>query len=107
MATEYTPEMRAELVALSPVNNEKAMAFAEKHGISVFSVRAVCNRADDIVYEAKPKVRKDGSKVELKSEIVGDIAEMLGVDADRLETLGNANRDVLVLIRAALPEESE
>lgn len=102
MATEYTPAMVSELQALSPVDNEKALAFAAKYDISVQSVRAKCVRDDTIEYQAKPKTRKDGSPVERKADIVADIAESLEVDADRIESLENATRDVLVMVRAAL-----
>lgn len=100
--TEYTDAMVAELKALSPVDNDKAVAFAEKHGISVHSVRAKCVRDDEITYQAKPKVRKDGSPVERKSAIVADIAELCGSDEETFESLGNATRNVLVALRGAL-----
>lgn len=94
--------MVAELIALSPVDNEKAMAFAAKHDISVQSVRQKCVRAEEIEYVKKPVTRKDGSPVERKSDIVADLAKLVGVDSERFETLGNANRDSLILLRSAL-----
>lgn len=105
MATEYTDAMVAELRAMSPVDNDKALAFAAKYDISVQSVRAKCVRDDSIEYQAKPKTRKDGSPVERKSDIVSDIAASLGVDAERIESLENATRDVLVMVRGALDSE--
>lgn len=110
MATEYTDAMVSELRSLSPVNNEKALAFAAKYDISVQSVRAKCVRDETIEYQAKPKARKDGSAVERKDEIVAEIATLVGVSSDRMETLANANRDVLVILRdelAALQPESD
>jgi len=100
--TEYTKEMEQELRSLSPVTNEKAIAFADKYGISVHSVRQKCVRSDDIEYQKKPQTRKDGSAVEKKAEIVAEIAELCGIDADSFETLGNANRLVLVRLRDTL-----
>ena len=102
MAIEYTPAMVSELQALSPVDNDKALAFAAKYDISVQSVRAKCVRDDTIEYQAKPKTRKDGSAVERKSEIVADIAELLDTDAESIESLENATRNVLVMVRSAL-----
>lgn len=102
MANEYTPEMESELVALSPVDNDKAIAFAEKYGLSPASVRQKCVRSDVIEYLRKPTARKDGSPVEKKADIVAEIATLLGSDADTFETLGNANRHVLVAIRREL-----
>lgn len=98
----YTDEMMAELRELSPVDNEIATEFAEKYNLSVHSVRAKCVRDEEIEYEAKPRLRKDGTKVELKSEIVAAIAEAVGSDAETFESLTNAKRDVLVAIRSAL-----
>ena len=102
MATEYTKEMIAELTALSPVDNTKALTFAAKHGISVQSVRAKCVPDENIEYVAKPKTRKDGSPVERKSEIVEEIAAALNVDAESMESLENATRLALVRVRDAL-----
>lgn len=98
----YTDEMVAELIAMSPVDNDKAVAFAEKYGLSAHSVRAKCTRTEGIEYARKPKTRKDGSKVETKAEIVAEIANLVGEDADRMESLANATRDVLVIIRERL-----
>ena len=100
--TEYTKEMEQELRSLSPVTNEKAIAFADKYGISVHSVRQKCVRSDDIEYQKKPQTRKDGSAVEKKAEIVAEIATLCGTDADSFETLANANRLVLVRLRDQL-----
>lgn len=102
ITNEYTPEMIAELTALSPVDNSKAQAFADKHGLTVHSVRAKAVRTEGIVYARKPKTRKDGSKVESKAEIVANIAETCGSDAESFESLANATRDVLIKVRAAL-----
>lgn len=103
MANEYTEEMVAELRSLSPVDNDKAVAFADKYGLSAASVRQKCVRSDDIEYQSKPKnVRKDGTAKETKAEIVADIAELCDNDAESFETLANANRLVLTIIRSAL-----
>lgn len=102
MSNEYTPEMVSELRALSPVDNDKAVAFAEKYGLTPASVRQKCVRADDIEYIKKPQTRKDGSPVESKTDLVEQIAAILGTDADSIETLANANRSVIVAIRDAL-----
>ena len=102
---EFTDADRAALKELSPVTNEIAEQFASDNGYTVYQVRAVAVRSDDIEYQSKPKTRKDGSKVELKSEITADIADMLGTDAETVESLQNAKRDVLVMVRNALDSE--
>ena len=99
---EYTKEMIAEMAAAGPLNNDSAQAFADKFGVSVHSVRAKAVRTENIGYVRKPKARKDGTPVESKADIVGQIAEICGSDAESFESLGNATRDVLVKVRAAL-----
>lgn len=100
--TEYTNEMVAELRALSPIDNDKALAFAAEYDLPVHSVRAKAVRDNEIEYVRKPKMRKDGTPPATKAEIVAEIANALGQDAERLESLGNATRDVLVIIRNAV-----
>lgn len=102
---EFTDTDRAALAERSPIDNHKAQAFADEFGFTIHQVRAVAVRSDDIVYLSKPKTRKDGSKVETKAEIVADIAELLGRDAESVESLGNATRNVLVMVRSALDSE--
>lgn len=101
---EFDDETRAALKALSPVDNDKALAFAEKYGFTVHQVRAVATRSDEIEYVKKPRTRKDGTAVETKAEIVENIAAALGTDAESIESLGNATRNVLVQVRDALAE---
>ena len=95
----FTDTDRAALAKLSPINNEIAKQFAAENGFSVYQVRSVATRSDEIEYQSIERTRKDGSKVELKSEIVEDVAKLLGQD---VESLGKATRDVIVLIRDAL-----
>ena len=100
--TTYTDAMIAELQAAGPIDNAFALDFAERHDISVQSVRQKAGRDESIGYIAKPKTRKDGTPVERKADIVIEIAALVGKDADLFETLGNANRQVLVDLREAL-----
>jgi hypothetical protein len=102
MTYEYTDAMVAKLREAGPLDNESAQAFADEFGFSVHSVRAKAVRDEAIGYQAKPKTRKDGTPVETKAEIVASIAGTIGVDAERMESLANATRDVLVLVREAL-----
>ena len=102
MTYEYTDAMIAKMREAGPLDNDSAQAFADEFGFSVHSVRAKAVRDESIGYTRKPKTRKDGTPVETKAEIVEAIAESVGVDSERLESLANATRDVLVLIRAAL-----
>lgn len=98
----YTPAMIAAMVAAAPLNNETAQKFADEFGVSVHSVRAKAVRTPEIGYVRKPKSRKDGTPVESKADIVADIAAAAGSDAESFESLGNATRDVLIKVRAAL-----
>lgn len=102
MENVYTDAMIVEMKANGPFDNDKAIAFAEKHRLAVASVRAKAVRTEGIGYVRKPKTSKDGSPVESKADIVADIATVIGSSAERLESLGNATKDVLVLIRSAL-----
>lgn len=98
----YTDEMIAELRAAGPINNDFAVAFAERNGLSVQSVRQKAVRDEEIGYQAKPKVRKDGSPVQNKGELVAEIAALVERDAELYSSLENANRQILVDIRDAL-----
>lgn len=99
---EYTDEMIAKLRAAGPLNNETAQKFADEFGFSVHSVRAKAVRDSEIGYTKKPRTSKDGTPVESKAEIVAEIAEMVGVSAERLESLANATKDNLQIVRDAL-----
>ena len=98
----YTAEMVAEMIAQGPFDNESATAFAAKYDLKVASVRAKAKRNEAIGYVAKVKTGKNGEAVESKSEIVADIAAEIGVNPERLESLGAARKDALCLIRTAL-----
>jgi hypothetical protein len=102
---EYTDAMVAELRAAGPLDNDSATAFAEKFGFSVHSVRAKAVRDAEIGYTKKPKTSKDGTPVESKADIVQAIAQLTGVDAERLESLGNATKDNLQIVRDALSSD--
>lgn len=102
--TIYTDAMVTRMKELSPIDNDKALALAAEFGFSVHSVRAKAVRTEGITYQAKPKTRKDGSKVESKAEIAADIARLLETDAETVESIANATRNVLVMVRDALPE---
>ncbi len=101
-AFEYTDAQIAEMREAGPLDNESAQAFADKFGASVHSVRAKAIRDDQIGYNKKPKTNKNGQPVESKSDIVADIAERVGESVDRMESLGNATKDNLLIVRNAL-----
>lgn len=104
---EYTDAMIEKLRAAGPLDNESAQAFADEFGFSVHSVRAKAVRDETIGYTKKPRTSKDGSPVESKADIVSQIAALVNVDADRLESLGNATKDNLQIVRDALTAAAE
>lgn len=99
---EYSDAQMNTLRAAGPLDNESAQRFADEFGASVHSVRAVAVRNEDIGYTRKPKVSKSGEAVETKADIVAEIATLCGVDAERLESLENATKDNLKIVRGAL-----
>lgn len=108
-AVNYTPEMTQELVsayeAAKANDSQESCAdvvvrFAEAFGRSIPSIRQKLVREG--VYEKKEYVSKNGAKPETKGEIVLAIAESLGVSEEVAESLGNANKAILIKLREAL-----
>ena len=98
----YTDAMLQRMRDVSPIDNEMAEKLAEEFGFSVASVRAKAVRTEGVDYQRKAKTTKDGKPVESKSDLVEEIAEALGSDAESFESLGNATKLVLQKLRDAL-----
>lgn len=50
------------------------------------------------VYQSKPYLNKRGEQPRKKEELLDDLAEVLGVDLWRLESLEKANKSVILLL---------
>lgn len=98
----YTDAMLQRMRDLSPIDNETAEKLADEFGFTVASVRAKAVRTEGVEYQKKARVAKDGKPVESKSDLVAEIAEALGSDAESFESLGNATKLVLQKIRDAV-----
>ena len=109
MATKkvnYTPTQTDELVnAYTSVESDEERTevveeFAARFGKSAQSIRA--KLTSEGVYIAKAYKTKKGEKPESKALIVANIAALLGVDSERVESLEKANKTALNLVRGSL-----
>ena len=106
----YTPTQTAELVeayeaAGEGEENQEAreavvQEFAGRFGKSAQSIRS--KLTSEGVYIAKTYKTKTGAKPESKAKIVQDIAAVLGVADETVESLEKANKKALSLIRGTL-----
>lgn len=101
-ARQITDAERQRMREIGTFDNASAKAFAEETGLTVYQVRAVAVRDDDITYVAKAKTSVNGGKVETKADIVAEIAESLGLEASQLESLENATKFAIGKVRDAL-----
>jgi hypothetical protein len=63
--------------------------------------------AHGFTYERKAPTTKDGKPVTKKTEIVGEIAKLAGVTAERLDALDKASKGALEILRDVLTSMSE
>lgn len=104
MATEktlnYTPEMTAELVETYKASPSRATveALAAKLGKSTRSIVAKLSKEGAYVPEAK----EAGKRAMLKSEMVAEIAALVGKDEEVLESLEKATGPALMAVLTAL-----
>jgi len=102
----YTPEQTAELVAsYQAADSDESRAKVVSQFAALYGKGPQSNRAKLVsegVYVAKTYKTKKGEKPESKALIVAGIAHLLGVDAERVESLEKANKTALNLIRGAL-----
>ena len=102
----YTPEQTAMLKdAYESVDSQEQREavvahYAEEFGKAPQSIRA--KLVSEGVYVAKAYKTKKGEKPESKAAIVAGIANLLGVDQERVESLEKANKATLSLIRGTL-----
>ena len=100
MIMNYTAEMTTEIVAAYTAEPVKATIekLAEKYGKSVRSI--VAKLSAEKVYQAKAK--KEGVKAVTKLDLIEKIANDLGVDKAKLESLEKATKEALQLLADAV-----
>lgn len=76
--------------------------FAAELGVSVASVRSKLVNLG--VYKAKARVAKNGEAIESKAKIVADIAKIIGVEEEAVESLEKATKPVLKAVRSFMLE---
>jgi hypothetical protein len=96
----YTESMVSELMGRASWSYDDAGAFAEKH--SSVSVRSVISKIKSLKldYTAKPKAAAAKTDKVRKSEIVGEIALALGIQADAISGLAKADAACLRVLLA-------
>lgn len=99
MGLIYTPEVVEGLVARYKAG-EGVEDLAKTLGVPNRSVIAKLSSLG--VYQKKSYLNKRGEIPVKKSQHIEDLAHLLGVDVERLESLEKCNKGVLVLIIDAL-----
>jgi hypothetical protein len=96
----YTESMVSELMGRASWSYDDAVAFAEKH--PSVSVRSVISKIKSLKldYTAKPKAATAKTDKVRKSEIVGEIALALGIQADAISGLAKADAACLRVLLA-------
>jgi len=98
----YTDKMVNELRSVSSWNYDLASDYAALHGLSVRSVISKLKNLD-IAYTPKPVVKSAAAPRVKKSEIVLQIAQLSGADAEALAGLEKADARSLTALLKALP----
>lgn len=87
--SNYSENMVAEMEKIGSFNYDSAEAFAEKHNLST---RSVISKAKSLGLDYTPRVVAKASTPRVrKSDVVAQIAEQLGADADSLSGLAKAD----------------
>lgn len=66
------------------------------------SIVAKVTRMGDVGYKAKEPTAKDGSAIVKKDGLVGEIATLVGLNMDKLDSLDKATKPQLVALRDAV-----
>lgn len=101
---KYTPEIEKQLV-LDYQNNVGVEQIASALDVPQKSVIAKLSSLG--VYQRKTYVNKRGETPVSKAEYVERIAKLLQRDLDLLESLEKVNKNVLILLEAALTSAKE
>lgn len=99
----YTDKMVNELRAVSSWNYDLASDYAALHGLSVRSVISKLKNLE-LAYTPKPTVKSAAAPRVKKSEIVLQIAQLSGADAEALAGLEKADARSLTALLKALPQ---
>ena len=98
----YTDKMVNEMTAVASWNYDSASEYASKHGLSVRSVISKLKNLE-LAYTPKPVVKSAAAPRVKKSEIVLQIAQLSGADAEALAGLEKADARSLTALLKALP----
>lgn len=101
MATRFSDDVLTAMQDAAPLNMEKATAIAEEFGEKPRAIIAAAIRAG-IEYQRKGRVRKDGSTVESKRDVIASLASILGADAEAFAGLEKASAPALRALRDAV-----
>jgi len=96
---KYTAEQTAELLHHHNLG-EDPEALGARFGVPKRSVIAKLSQLG--VYHRKPYLTKRGETPVSKEQLVSRLAELLGVELDRLESLEKCNKSVLMLLENSL-----
>lgn len=94
MASKFDEKVLARMNEMAPLDFGKAGEIAEEFDLKVRSVVAAATR-NGIAYNRKARVGKTGEPVVSKADLVKLIAEAIGLDETRLDTLDKANKTAL------------
>ena len=104
--TVYTESVIERMVEMytaaqsDEARDEVVVTIATELNVKVESVRAKLVSLK--VYVKKERLSKTGKVPETKGKIVADIANLLGVDEESIDTLEKPNKSVLEKLREAL-----
>lgn len=104
MGLVYTPEV-VDLIVARYRGGEKVEDLAGSLGVPPRSVIAKLSSLG--VYQKKSYLNKRGEVPVKKSQHIEDLAHLLGVDVERLESLEKCNKGVLVMIIDALKSRGD
>ena len=99
----YTAEQTAQLVTGYTVEGRTVEALAEAMGKTVRSV--VAKLSKEGVYKSKAK--EAGKRVMLKSEMLAELAQLVGASEEALESLEKATGSALLKVLQKLKEQAE
>lgn len=101
---KWTSEILSMMKDAAPLDFDKAQQIAAATGLSV---RAIVAKAkfEKIPYTPKARESKNGDPVESKAAIVEQIAGLMGVDSESIESLEKATKNTLKAVRKALKKE--
>lgn len=106
MATRFSDDVLSAMQAAAPLNMEKATEIAEEFGEKPRAIIAAAIRAG-IEYQRKGRVRKDGSSVETKRDVIASLASILGADVSTFAGLEKASAPALAALRDAVKAAAE